>query len=303
MEDMILFSGSASAELAQELASLTGAQYGDAIVAHHADGEPKERLCTPVERRCVVLLVSITSADTLVEALWLIDAAVRHGAASVTLLAPFLAYGRQDRPTPGQQEPHAAALTLQLIEQCGAHRLLTIDIHNPVVLSCVRMPVTNLLPTSAMIAAWSNAGLDLDALRIAAPDPGAIRRAAAFSDALGKGDPAMLAKRRSAGGACVTWGMVGDVRDRPVMLVDDLVSTGATLVQAADVLLEKGASAVYATVSHVRGPLAAWLPASPIARLFTTGSIPLPERPAEKHVVVPVARLLAQALTGGRVAR
>ena len=150
--------------------------------------------------------------------------------------------------------------------------------HNPALVSAVRMPVSNLLPIAPMIAAWMAAGLDLDRLVVAAADPGAIRRASAFSDALGKGDPAVLVKRRNCDGRCVTWGMVGQVVGDQVMLIDDLTSTGATLVQAANVLLEHGAAAVYASISHLRGPAdVPWLAGAPIERLFVTDSTPIPQ--------------------------
>ncbi len=293
----VLFAGSAHPALGQEIAALAGISLGDATLTKWPDGETRVVLGTPVTGRDVVAVQPVTSNDALVELLWILDTALRGGAACVTVVAPFCAYLRQDRPTPGQQEPCAGALTLRLIELAGASRLITADMHNRALASVVRIPVTNLLPTTPMFVAWTAAGLELDRLVVAAADPGAIRRASAFSDALGKGDPAVLAKRRTCGGRCITWGMVGDVRGRPVMLIDDVTSTGATLVQAARVLVEHGAEAVYASVSHLRGPAdVAWLASAPIERLFVTDSTLIPSRAADKLTVVSIAPLLAQAL-------
>lgn len=293
----VLFAGSANPALGQELAALTGSLLGDATLTKWSDGETRVELGTPIARKEIVIVQPVTSNDALIELLWMLDAAKRHGAASVVVVAPFCGYSRQDKPTAGRQEPCAGALTLRLIEFAGASRLITVDVHNQALASAVSVPLTNMLPTAPMPAAWTAAGLELDRLLIAAPDPGAIRRAGAFSDALGKGDPIVLAKRRTCDGRCSTWGMVGDVRGRPVMLIDDVTSTGTTLVQAAQVLLENGAEAVYATVSHLRGPAnVPWLDGAPIARLFVTDSTPIPTRINEKLTVVGIAPQLAQVI-------
>jgi len=295
----VLFAGSAHPALGQELAALTGIPLGDATLTKWSDGETRVVLGTPVTGKEIIIVQPIISNDTLIELLWMIDTAIRHGAASVFVVAPFCAYSRQDKPTPGQQEPCAGALTLRVIEFTGACKLITTDMHNCALASAVRMPVTNVLPTAPMSIAWTTAGLELDRLVVAATDPGAVRRASAFSDALGKGDPAVLVKRRTGDSRCITWGMVGDVRGRSAMLIDDVTSTGATLVQAAGVLLEHGAETVYASVSHLRGPTdVPWLAGVPIARLFVTDSTPIPSRVAEKLTVVAIAPLLAQAIAG-----
>ena len=293
----VLFAGSAHPALGQELAALTGIPVGEATLTKWSDGETRVVLGTPVAGKDILIVQPIISNDTLVELLLVEDTAIRHEAASVVVVAPFCAYSRQDKPTPGRQEPCAGALVLRLIEFSGAAKLITTDLHNCVLASAVRMPVTNLLPAAPMLAACVAAALDLDRLVVAAADPGAIRRASAYSDALGKGDPAVLVKRRTCDGQCITWGMVGDVHGRPVMLIDDVTSTGATLVQAAGVLLEHDAAAVYGTVSHLRGPAdVPWLAKAPIERLFVTDSTPLPGRVAEKVSVVAIAPLLAQAI-------
>jgi len=293
----ILFAGGAHPALGQEIAALTGIPLGEATLAKWSDGETRVILHTPVAGKHAVIVQSITSNEALIELLWMTDAAVRSGAVSVIIVAPFCAYGRQDKPTPGRQEPCAGALTLRLIELAGASWLITVDMHNPALVSSVRVPVSNLLPTAPMISAWTVAGVDPDALIVAAADPGAIRRAGAFSDALGKGDPAVLVKRRNGDGRCVTWGVVGHLDGRPVMLIDDLSSTGATLLQAARVLLGRGAQSVYASISHLRAPISApWLAEPPIERLFVTDSTPISGQAPEKLAVVPVAPLLAQAL-------
>jgi len=294
----ILFAGSVHPAHGQAVAALAGLPLGDAILTKWSDDETRVILRTPVAGQHVIIVQPLTSNDALIELLWMINAAVRHGAASVTVVAPFCAYGRQDKPTPGNQEPCAGALALQLIEYAGASRLITADMHNLALASAVRIPLSNVLPTAPMIAAWMAAGLDLDRLVIAAADPGAIRRASVFSDALGKGDPAVLVKRRTADGRCTTWGMVGDVRERPAMLIDDLASTGATLNQAAGVLLEHGATAVYASITHLRGPAdVPWLAEAPIERLFVTDSTPIAGRAAAKLSVVPISGAIAQAIT------
>ncbi len=294
----ILFAGSAHPALGREVATLAGVPLGDAVLSKWSDGETRVCLHTPVAGKTVYLVQPLTSDTHFVELLWMIDAARRSGAIHVFVLAPYLAYARQDKPTPGQQEPHAGSLTLTLLETVGASGIITIDLHAASLVSAVRIPVHNLLPVSLMITAWAAAGIDLDHLVVAAADPGAIRRAGAFCDALGKDDPAVLVKRRTAHGRAVTWGMVGDVQDRPVMLVDDVTSTGSTLVQAADVLVAHGAAAVYACVSHLRTPAdVVWLATAPITRLFVTDSVPICDTAGQKIVVVALAPLLAQAIT------
>lgn len=293
----ILFAGSAHPTLGQEIAGLATVPLGDAVLSKWSDGETRVCLRTPVAGKTVFLVQPLTSDAHFVELLWMIDAARRSGAAGVYVIAPYLAYARQDKPTPGQQEPHAGALTLTLLETVGASGIVTLDLHAAALASAVRIPVHNLLPVLPMTTAWAATELDLDRLVVTAADPGAIRRAGAFCNALGKDDPAVLVKRRTADGRAVTWGMVGDVQGQPVMLIDDVTSTGSTLVQAAEVLIAHGAAVVYASVSHLRGPAAVpWLDGAPICRLFVTDSMPLGGTTTDKVVAVSIAPLLAQAI-------
>jgi ribose-phosphate pyrophosphokinase len=209
-------------------------------------------------------------------------------------MLPYFGYARQDRRQ--GQEPLSAALMAQLIETAGANAVICLDLHNPAIEGFFRIPVLHLLPTTCFIERWQQE-LDLTPLVIAAPDPGGIKRALTYCEALGSTDLVVLPKQRTQLDDCEMLGVSGEVHGRTIMIVDDIIASGSTLSKAAKALDRRGAAAVYASVTHlVSTACFSKLAASPLQRLFVTNSLPIPEDVPPKLSVVSVAPLLSEAI-------
>lgn len=296
---LVVLAGSGNPALAQRICDELGVPVGRATIAEFPDGELRISILEPMAGAEVIIVQSTPSAaQALIELLLIIDAARRSGAQRVTAVVPYLGYSRQDRRQ--GQEPLSSGLVAAMLETAGVDAVIALDLHSHAVEGCFRVPVVHLLPVQPFLAAWRQAGLDVTSLAIASPDPGGAKRAAAYCRALASGSDdnlVVLHKRRINGGAVEMLGMSGDVEGREVMIVDDLLSTGNTLAQAAAALTAYGACRVYASVTHLVLPES--LPKllnTTLAKLFICDSLPLPELPDDRVCLVDVAPLLAEAI-------
>lgn len=290
-----LLSGSAHPSLAASVAADAGLPLGWVTVDSFPDGEIHVEIHDRMMGADVFVLQPMNSDRAILELLLLLDAAARAGARRSVAVLPYFGYARQDRRR--GQEPLSGALMARLIEAAGASAVVTLDLHNQALEGCFRIPVIHLLPDRAFVAAWQQSGLNPAVLIIAAPDAGASKRAYDYCQAMGMNStPVVLYKCRSNAG-CEVLGLSGDVAGRPVMLVDDIVASGTTLLKGATLLREHGATAVYASVTHLVCPDS--LPrllAGPIERLFVSDSLPTGSFCDERLSVISVAPLLAAAL-------
>lgn len=276
LESYTLLCGRASRHLAAAVAAQLGLSLADVTLSRFADGEMRPALPGPLAGRGVILLQATPTAEDIMELLLLLDGCRRAGAAPIIAAIPYFGYARQDCRQ--GLEPLGAALLARLLETAGADRVVLLDLHNAAIEGFFRIPVIHLSPIPAFTDAWERQGLDLSSLVIAAPDAGGYKRAHAFAQALVGCDLALLHKVRAADGNCAVYGLAGQVRGRPVMLVDDILSTGGTLRAAARALADRGAAPIYAAVTHLlpTAPVSGLPENSILAGLFVTNSLALP---------------------------
>ncbi|MCA9877787.1 MAG: ribose-phosphate diphosphokinase, partial [Thermomicrobiales bacterium] len=232
----------------------------------------------------------------LMELLLIIDALRRASAARITAVIPYFAYAKQEKKTSGR-EPISAKLVANLLTTAGADRILTMDLHSPAIEGFFDIPVDHL--RAAPILSRHINRQKLDDLVIVSPDAGGVARAEDLRGRTG-GSLAIISKRHPGPDVTEALEMVGNVAGKPAVLVDDMISTGGTLVVAAELLQERGAGEILAAATH--GMFAAegleLIDKSPIERLFVTDTLPLPQDgPTEKIEMVSVAPLLAEAIT------
>lgn len=299
MSALVLVGGDAHPQLARRLAQACDATTVAAAVARFADGETRVRIEGDV-RGADVYLVQPTSPpvnEHLMSLALLADAAASAGAARVTAVVPYFGYARQDvRKAPG--EPRSAQLAGKLLESAGVERLVALELHSPALDSAFRIPLFHVEADAAALPALR--GWGLESLTVVAPDAGGLKRAQRYAAALAA-PLAVVTKTRTGPDASAALAVLGEVRGRQCVIVDDLVSTGGTLAGAAKALRSSGAAATHAFFVHaVMAPDALErIVAAGVQRIATTDSVPFEAPPGVE--VVPVAPLLARELA--RLAR
>jgi ribose-phosphate pyrophosphokinase len=289
-----LLAGDAHPDLAHAVADLCGATRIAASIAAFADGETRIRIEADVAG-ADLYIVQPTSAPTnerLMTLALLVDAAHAGGAARITAVVPYFGYARQDVRKAGG-EPRSARLAARLLEIAGVDRLVTLELHSPALESAFDVPLVHLEADEAMLPVIR--GWNVPDLTIVSPDAGGLKRAQRYALAL-SAPLAVVAKTRPAPDVAVATGVLGDVRGRACLIVDDMASTGGTLAGAAHALLAAGAREANALVVHgVMAPGALErIRAASVRRIVTTDSVPA--RPDPHIEVVSVAPLLARAL-------
>ncbi len=289
-----VIAGNAHPALADAIARELNLPAEAAEVGVFADGETRVRLA-PEVRDATVFLVQPTCPpvnENLMVLALLADAARAAGAARVVAVVPYFGYARQDRRG-GPGDPRSARVAAGLLGAVGVDDLVTIDLHTPALESAFPMPLTQLAAHAALVPVVQARGVQ--DLVVVAPDAGAMKRAQAFAAAAGAG-AAVVAKDRPRQDEAVCRHVLGEVRGRSCLIVDDMASTGRTLVSAAEVLRRAGVREVSAAFTHpVMAPGAAErLSAVGFSNVLTTDSIPIPAFPWLQ--VAPTAPLLARAL-------
>jgi ribose-phosphate pyrophosphokinase len=301
MPRLTLLAGNANRPLALEIAANLGVELSDAMVSTYKDGEIRARIYDNIRGQDVFIIQPTCDPvnDNLMELLLLIDASRRASAARITAVVPYYGYARQERKTAGR-EPISAKLVANLITVAGAQRVLTIDLHAPAIEGFFDLPVDH-LRAGPILASYFRQNVP-PPLVVAAPDEGAVERAIKFQARMGpQASLAVLVKHRPEPDKAEIVGLIGKSRvdGHAVILIDDLISTGGTLVEAAEHLLEAGASSVYAGATH---PVLAdnaleRLFASSLERVVVTNTIPVgPPDQNDKFVVLSIAPLLAEAI-------
>src|SRR5919106_2791911 len=297
-EDPLIFAGSASPRLTAAICSELGVEVGASEVIRFSEGTLFVRVLENVRGRSVYLVQSTvfpTNANFM-ELLFWIDAFSRASADSVTVIVPYFSYAKGDK----KDEPRVsirARVCADAIEAAGADRVVTLDLHAPQVQGFFRIPVDDLYALPVLCDAISSEGLE--ELVVVAPDAGFARKAGDWANRLGA--PTAIADKRRVDHTetAEVVELIGSVEGRTALIVDDFTISAGTLVDAARVLVERGATSVYAAVSHglLTGDANERLDGSPIERLFITDSVET--QPAElspKVHVVSVAGLLGEAI-------
>lgn len=297
-----IFTGNANRLLASEIADYLGVGLGNALVSRFANGEIQVKIEENV-RGSDVFVIQPTCPpvnDNLMELLIMIDALHRASASKITAVIPYYGYAKQEKKTSGR-EPISAKLIANIITVAGAHRVVTIDLHAAAIQGFFDIPVDNLVAIPILSHHLKEHGLFGEDIVVVSPDAGGVVRARTLAERLG-GSLAIIFKRRPKPDMSEVTEIVGNVAGRRAVIVDDMISTGGTLIHAAEALIKMGAKDVYACGTH---PVMArnaveLIEKSCIRELIVTNTIPLEDAISEtgskKIKVLSIAPLLGEAV-------
>ncbi len=300
VERMMIFAGNANPQLAQSVADNIGVLLGKATVSQFSDGEIHVEILENV-RGCDVFVIQPTSAPTndhLMELLIMVDALQRASAARITAVIPYFGYARQDRRVRSRRMPITAKLVSDMLSISHVDRILTIELHSEQIQGFFDLPVDNIYASGVL-------GTDITTQQyinpcVVSPDAGGVVRARELAKALGDVELAIIDKRRPAPNVSAVMHIIGDVKEKTCIIIDDMVDTAGTLCHAADALKEKGALQVFAYVTHpvLSGPAVENIMASALDSLVVTNTIPLNEkaRKCSKIRQISVDRILSQSI-------
>ena len=293
-----VFCGTANRSLARDICRFLGVSLADGLVSRFSDGEVRLQILENV-RGADVFIVQPTCnpVDTnLMELLLMMDALKRASARRITPVIPYYGYSRQDRKD-RPRVPVSAKLVADLLTTAGADRALTMDLHAPQIQGFFAIPVDHLFAAPVLVEHFRQ--LALPNLTIVAPDAGGVERARFFAKKMDAA-LAIVDKRRDEPGVSEVMHVIGKVKGRTAVIVDDMIDTAGTLVKTSDALLDQGASAVYACCTHpvFSGEAVERICKSRITSVVVTDSIPLTEdaKSCKRIVVLSVAELLARAI-------
>lgn len=295
--DIKLFSGSASPALAQEIAEYLGVELGGMKIANFSDGEIYVQIQESVRGDDVFIVQPVCHPVNyhLMELLIMLDAFKRASARQVTAVVPYYAYARQDRKAHGR-EAISAKLVADLLTTAGADRVLAMDLHTPQIQGFFDILVDHLFATPVLVDYLKSK--KLPDLVVVSPDVGGVARARAFAKKLDC-PIAIIDKRRTAHNQAEVMHVIGEVKGRTAIMVDDMVDTAGTLVAGAALLAREGASAVYAACTHgiLSGPAIERVRNSNLVELIITNTITLPpEKRLPNIIQLSVAPLLGEAM-------
>ena len=293
-----IFSGSANRALAEEICENLGLDLAQAQVKSFADGENNIQIQENVRGADVfVVQPTCTPVDHhIMELLFMIHALKLSSAHRITAVLPYYGYARQDRKDK-PRVPISAKLVARLIEASGTDRMLTLDLHAAQIQGFFDIPVDHLFGTPVMIDYFKP--LEIPNLTVVSPDAGGVERARAFAKRL-NAPLAIIDKRREEANVAEVMNVIGKVKGRNCLMVDDLIDTAGTLVKGGEALLEHGAASVSACATHaiLSGPAVERIEKSEFKEIVVTNSIPLTKRARQcgKISALSVAPLLARAV-------
>jgi len=298
-KDIKIFAGSSNRELAEEIAKKIGLYVGKATVGKFSDGETQINIGEVVRGSDVYLIQSISDPvnDNLVELLIMLDALKRASAGRITAVIPYFGYARQDRKARAR-DPISAKLVANLITVAGADRVLTMDLHAPQLQGFFDIQVDHLQGYPILTKYYKDKFGSMEDIIIVSPDVGSVGRCRKFAEHLDV-PIAIIDKRRPKANVCEVVNIIGDVKDKKVILVDDLIDTAGTIVNAAKALLDRGAAEIYACCTHavLSGPAIERIKQSDIKELVVLNTIRLtPEKAIDKIKVLSVAEIFAEAI-------
>ena len=289
-----IFAGTNSHYMAEEICKNLGVELGKMNIQHFADGEFEVSFEESI-RGCEVYLVQSTfpNSDNLMELLLMIDAAKRASAKSIIAVMPYFGWARQDR----KDKPRvsiAAKLVADLLMAAGVNRVITMDLHADQIQGFFNVPVDHLYASSVFIPYIQSLGLD--DMVIATPDVGGAKRANSYAKYLDL--PLVLChKQRAKANVVAKMTVIGDVKDKNVILIDDMCDTAGTIVKAAQLMMDNGAKSVRALCSHaiMSDPATDRVNESPLTEMIFTNSIPY-RKHCDKCTIISVAKLFADTI-------
>lgn len=293
-----LFSGSANIPLAQEVARYLGMDLGPMVRKRFADGELYVQIQESI-RGCDVYLIQPCCRpvnDHLMELLIMIDACRRASARQITAVIPYYAYARADRKTAGR-ESIAAKLVANLMTQAGANRILAMDLHSDQIQGYFDIPLDHVYGSPVLIDYLAQK--NLPDLVVVSPDVGGVARARAFAKKLNDAPLAIIDKRRQAHNVAEVMNIIGDIKGKTAVMVDDMIDTAGTISEGARLLKEEGARQVYACATHAvfSPPAVERLSSGVFEEVIITNSTPVPEEKRfEQLTILSVANVIGETI-------
>jgi ribose-phosphate pyrophosphokinase len=274
---LMLFTGNANPQLAQEIANYMRVSLGKAMIGKFSDGEVQIEILENVRGKDVFVIqpTCAPTNDNFMELVMMLDALKRASAQRITAVVPYFGYARQDRRPRSARVPISAKVCADMIGECGADRVLTVDLHADQIQGFFDIPVDNVYASPVLLGdIWRQTH---ENLIVVSPDVGGVVRARAIAKRLDDADLAIIDKRRPRPNEAKVMNIIGDVRGKSCVLVDDLVDTAGTLGQAAGALKDAGAIKVVAYVTHpvLSGPAVSNIMNSRLDELVVTDTIPL----------------------------
>lgn len=295
-----IFAGNSHPKLAREIADILGAPVGNSRVGTFSDGEISVDINETV-RGADIFVIQSTNApvnDNLMELLIMIDAFKRASAGRITAVMPYYGYARQDRKAKAR-DPITAKLVADIITTAGADRVLTMDLHASQIQGYFNIPVDHLLGAPILSRYFINRGFgEREDVVVVSPDLGSVTRARKFADKL-HAPIAIIDKRRPKANVSEIMNVIGDISDKTVILIDDVIDTAGTICNGANALRDMGAKEVYACCTHsvLSGPAIERIEASAIKELIALNTIDLPDSiKLDKLKVLSVAPVFADAI-------
>lgn len=279
MPEIMIFSGNASKQLTQHIAEHLNLPIGEALVSRFSDGEPMVEIHENVRGRDVFIVQSTCapSNDNLMELILLADALRRASAAKITAVVPYFGYARQDRRVRSARVPITAKIVADMMAAVGISRLVTVDLHADQIQGFFYMPVDNLYSTPIILEDIRRRSYNNT--MVVSPDVGGVIRARAIAKHIPGADLAIIDKRRPRQNEAQVMHIIGDVKDRDCIIIDDIVDTASTLCRAVEALKEHGASKVVAYITHpvLSGNAISNIDHSVLDEIIVTDTIPLSE--------------------------
>lgn len=298
--NLVLFSGNSNLELASKVAKKLNISLGKALVDKFSDNELNIRVDEHVRGKDVFILQStcFPANDNLMELIILIDALRRSSASRITAVIPYFGYARQDRRVRSERVPISAKLVADMLQSAGADRILTIELHSDQIQGFFNVPVDNVYGTKVLHNHIVKSSYKNQI--IVSPDVGGVVRARALAKLLDDADLAIIDKRREKENSSQVMNVIGDVKEKTCILVDDIIDTAGTICNAADALKEGGANKVvsYATHAVLSGPAIERISNSKLDELIVTDTIPLSEKASklDKIKIISMDDTLSEAI-------
>ena len=297
-DKLCILTGNANPQLAQEVVDYIGVELCHAFVGHFNNGETHVMISESIRGKDVFIIQPTSQPvnDSLMELLIMVDACKRASARNITAVVPYYAYARQDRKTRGR-EPISAKLVADLMTTAGVNRVVTVDLHAGQIQGFFDIPVDHL--AAAPILAKYISAKNLQDIVVVSPDLGGVTRARSLADRL-EAPIAIIEKRRPMPGKAEVMSLIGEVKDKNAVIIDDIVDTAGSLCEGAKALKARGVKSIHACCTHgiLSDPAIQRIDDSPIDELVITNTIPLPkDKHSSKIISLSMAPAIGEAIT------
>ena len=296
---MKIFSGKSNLELSKKIANLVGVPLGKIDLETFSDGELRVAFKENIRGENVFLIQSTNPpSENLMELLLMLDAAKRASAKTVTAVIPYYGYARQDRKDQ-PRVPISARMILDLMAAAGVDRMITMDLHSPQIQGFTNVPFDNLYSRIALFNKLQDYNLNIDSGVVLAPDIGSAKMSQSYAKKLGIGF-ALIDKRRPKHNVAEVVNLIGELNNKHVFIIDDMIDTAGTICNAAQTAVDNGAKSVVAVATHpvLSGPAISRLKEAPIDKIIISDTISIDnDKLFDKLEIISVAEVFSEAIT------